>query len=495
MTTTSNQEKNTQSYTIKDWQKGYESQPNEYDYWIEEIEGEIPKNLQGTLFRNGPGLLDVNGIPIRHPFDGDGMICAFTFEDGRCHFRNRFVQTKGYLEEQKAGKILYRGFGTQKPGGWLANIFDIKPKNVSNTNVIYWSDKLLAMWEAGLPYSLNPANLDTIKLDNLNAILQEDQPFSAHPHIINSVDGNNKILVNFGVKTQIGLSSKITIFEIDNQWRLISSKIHDLPGWHFLHDMAITQNYYVFFQNPLFFNPLTFLLGLETPNECLKFKPNLPTQIILISRHNSNEKPQVFKLDSQFVFHHANAWEKNGDIYLESVCYDSFPQSKPSEKFPAINFDNLPQGILKQFKINLASKSVESNLIFDDCNCDFPTINSSYCASAYRYIYLNITHHLNKKGPLGEIIKIDKQTNNKQIWKPTERSFAGEPIFVPFPDAKNEDDGWLLVLVYDASIHRSYLSILDARDLTKQPLAKLNLKHHIPHGFHGNWTGELRIKN
>lgn len=96
-------------YELKDWQKGYESQPNEYDYWIDDLEGEIPEGLSGTLFRNGPGLLDVNGQRLHHPFDGDGMIARIAFADGRAHFRNRFVRTKGYVEEQQAGRILYRG--------------------------------------------------------------------------------------------------------------------------------------------------------------------------------------------------------------------------------------------------------------------------------------------------------------------------------------------------------------------------------------------------
>ena len=39
------------SYTLKDWQGGYESLTEEYDYWIDDIEGEIPPNLSGTLFR------------------------------------------------------------------------------------------------------------------------------------------------------------------------------------------------------------------------------------------------------------------------------------------------------------------------------------------------------------------------------------------------------------------------------------------------------------
>lgn len=53
-------------YDRQDWKKGYESQLKETDYWIENIEGEIPPELNGTLFRNGPGLSDVNGQAIAH---------------------------------------------------------------------------------------------------------------------------------------------------------------------------------------------------------------------------------------------------------------------------------------------------------------------------------------------------------------------------------------------------------------------------------------------
>ena len=90
------------SYTLQNWQGGYESLTQEYDYWIDDIEGEIPPELQGTLFRNRPGLLDING-GLHHPFDGDGMISRITFTNSRAHFCNRFVQTAGYLAEKKSG--------------------------------------------------------------------------------------------------------------------------------------------------------------------------------------------------------------------------------------------------------------------------------------------------------------------------------------------------------------------------------------------------------
>ena len=36
--------------------------------------GTIPRELSGTLLRNGPGLFEVGGQPISQPLDGDGMV-------------------------------------------------------------------------------------------------------------------------------------------------------------------------------------------------------------------------------------------------------------------------------------------------------------------------------------------------------------------------------------------------------------------------------------
>ncbi|MEY2979023.1 MAG: hypothetical protein RLZZ435_3162, partial [Cyanobacteriota bacterium] len=75
------------SYSRADWQGGYASQPQEMEYPITDIEGQVPPDLKGTLFRNGPGLLDIHGQRIHHPFDGDGMVCQFTFQNSAVHFR------------------------------------------------------------------------------------------------------------------------------------------------------------------------------------------------------------------------------------------------------------------------------------------------------------------------------------------------------------------------------------------------------------------------
>ena len=42
-------------FQARDWAAAFLSQPGEFEYWIEQIEGTIPQFLRGTLFRNGPG--------------------------------------------------------------------------------------------------------------------------------------------------------------------------------------------------------------------------------------------------------------------------------------------------------------------------------------------------------------------------------------------------------------------------------------------------------
>ena len=467
----------------KDWARGYESQPNEYNYWVDEIEGVIPSELQGTLFRNGAGLLAINGQKIGHPFDGDGMICAITFNQGRAHFQNRYVRTEGYVKEQEAGKILYRGFGTQKSGGWLANIFNTNFKNAANTNVIYWGGKLWAMWEGGQPHQLNPKTLETIGQDDLDGLLETNQPFSAHPKIIDNT------FINFGVK---GVTSQtLTIFELDAQGKKLKEHSHPLKGFAILHDTLVTPNYYIFIQHPFKVEGLPFLLGFKTIEECLNFNPQQPTKIIVVSRHG-NHALQILEAEPFFGFHHGNAWEKDGKIYLESICDNSFPQKKQAElDFERVNFDDFPKGKLWQLELNLSKKTVISEKI-EERGCDFPSVHPRWVGKEHRYLYLNVSRTPAENGPLQAIMKLDKKSKEKQIWSASPREFPGEPVFVPHPHGVKEEDGWLISMVYDATLHQSYLIILDAKDIT-QEVAKLYLKNHVPHGFHGNWTPKIFI--
>ncbi len=179
----------------------FESLWHERDYWIDEIDGTIPPELHGTLWRNGPGVLDRGGQRFGHPFDGDGMICRIAFGDGRAHFRNRFVRTEGWRREQRAGQIVYRGvFGTDKAGGFLRNAGDVRLRNIANTNVMYWAGTLRALWEAAHPHCLDPWTLETLGIDDVGDVLGPKQPFAAHPHVDPHGPDGSARLVGFGVQ-------------------------------------------------------------------------------------------------------------------------------------------------------------------------------------------------------------------------------------------------------------------------------------------------------
>lgn len=491
-------------YNVGEWQNGYRSLKQESDYWIEDIEGQIPQQLEGTLYRNGPGLLDVNGQPIHHPFDGDGLICAISFRNGKAHFRNRFVRSQGFLEEQQAGKILYRGvFGTQKPGGWLANAFDFRLKNIANTNVIYWGNKLLALWEAAEPHRLNPQTLETLGLDYLDGVLKPGSAFAAHPWIDPGCeqDGGEPCLVNFSIKP--GLSSTITIYELDAAGKVVRQYAHSVPGFAFIHDFAITPHYCLFFQNPVSFNPLPFVLGQRSAGECIRFHPDKPTRMIAIPRirENGTAASQVltFEAQSGFVFHHANAYEAGDEIVVDSVCYTDLPSVEPEADYRQTNFEALSPGQLWRFRLHTQTGQVNRQLIESRC-CEFPFVHPSRAGRPYRYAYLGAAHAAEGNAPLQAILKVDLESNDRQFWSAAPAGYVGEPIFVPSnPQAYRnglpsldmagpEDEGWVLSLVYDGARDRSDLIILDAQDLNRGPIARLHLKHHIPYGLHGNFT-------
>ena len=132
-------------------------------------EGQLPAELRGVLFRNGPGRFSNHGQTYGHLIDGDGMVTRFAIgssgPDGTpcIRYRNCYVRTTEFVYEQRAGRLLYRNFGTNRAGGFFGNLFRTHLKNVANTSVIYHHGRLFALWEGGLPHLLDPVTLDTIE--------------------------------------------------------------------------------------------------------------------------------------------------------------------------------------------------------------------------------------------------------------------------------------------------------------------------------------------
>lgn len=474
---------------MEDWQGGNQALKAEFEYPIDNIDGEIPPELRGTLFRNIPAMLNVNGQSVHHPFDADGMICKFTFVDGRAYFQNRYVRTPGYCKEQAEGQIAYRGvFGTEKPGGWTANAFDLRLKNVANTNVYYWGGKLMALWEASHPHRLDPRTLETLGPETLNGALEEGSPFAAHPMIESGRNGRSPRYVSFGIQT-FGVATKLNIYELSAKAIVVKRHSHILPGFAFMHDFTITPNYCIFFQNPVSLNPFPFLLGIRGPAECIDFRKDDLTKIWLISRHDP-QLVQQLETPSGFVFHHANAFEDGDKVVVDSVAYRDFPSINHQLSFREVDFSEVPTSQLWRYRLNLKTQTVERQQL-ENRACDFPYVNPACIGQRHQWIYLAATHQPVGNAPNQAVLKINPETREQDLWSAAPRGFVGEPVFVARPNSKKEDDGWVLVIVYDAEHDRSDLVILDGRAISKGPVATLHLQHHLPYGLHGSFTPEV----
>ncbi|HEY9302599.1 MAG TPA: carotenoid oxygenase family protein, partial [Phormidium sp.] len=339
---------------------------------------------------------------------------------------------------------------------------------------------------------LNPGNLATLGMEYFDNVLKKGDAFAAHPRIDPSCewDDGKPRLVNFSIKP--GLSTTITIYELDESGKIVQSHAHSVPGFAFIHDFAITPNYCILFQNPVSFNPLPFVFGWQGAGQSIKFNPKEPTRIIIIPRHSNTAISEVKILETQsgFVFHHANAFEQDNEIYIDSVCYEVLPTVDPSSDYQETDFDALSPGQLWRFMVNLNAQTVRREMLEGRC-CEFPWVHPKTVGRPHRYLYLGAAHAASGNAPLQAILKIDQCSGERQLWSAAPEGFVSEPVFVPATNGVNEDDGWIMTLVYDSAHHRSDLVILDARNLHQNPVARLHLKHHVPYGLHGSFTPEV----
>ncbi|XP_047146042.1 apocarotenoid-15,15'-oxygenase isoform X2 [Hydra vulgaris] len=167
--------------------RGWESQ-DEKSYWIPDcdIEGKIPLDIHGSLIRNGPGINEVYGKKLKHPIDGDGMVCKLTLYDEKVHFHSKFVSSFHRKAEAKENTFIFPGqMGTRihsiaadTLNAFKAVFYGSKPnlkfRNPSNTNSLYWGGKdgkyLKDYQELAELTSMVLSPTDRFKLHNLGAV-------------------------------------------------------------------------------------------------------------------------------------------------------------------------------------------------------------------------------------------------------------------------------------------------------------------------------------
>jgi len=454
----------------------WDSQHVEFDYRIDDVDGRIPDNLNGVLYRIGPGRLDVGGHPVNHIFDGDGMVSRIEIRSGDVHYRSRYVRTRAYARANDASRPP-RGIGTQRVGGVLANALR-GPANMSNTNVLLHNNKLYSLWEGGRPHRLDPETLATIGRDGFDGGLKRLGAFSAHP----KTDPETGETFNFGL--DFFPRPMIRCYRLAPGGSF--AEIHRIPisRLGFVHDFALTRRYLVFIIDPIVVkNPVPAVLGLRPIDDALTFEPNRGTRIVLVPR--AGGAPISIDHDALFHFHVNNAYDGDAETVVELVAHDA---NRGWEGWNAHlhNFRDNPGpafgGTLKRLIINRHTRKVTEEQL-NDAGCEFPQLDQRKATVPHRFSYL--AEASSAGGNPDTITTIDHRCGTQRGYVAAAGDTICEPLFAPDDTSGAEGDGWLLTLEHQPATQRSRVVVLPARNPDRGPVASINLRHHVPMTFHG----------
>jgi all-trans-8'-apo-beta-carotenal 15,15'-oxygenase len=433
------------------------------------VEGKLPAELRGTLYRNGPGQFGLHGARYTHPFEGDGAITAIRLDGKRALGASQVTQTAGLVEEKAAGRALYNSTAP-----WLrrmANIFKGRMKNTANTNVIMWQGRLFALMEAAKPTELDPQTLAMRGETDLDGAVVS--MFSAHPHRVEA----RKAIYNFGL--EYGRKTRLHLYELPDTGAAKHLGAIDLAGPPMLHDFIATETHLVFFISPVRVNLPRMFLQVGGFDRMWDWKPELGTEVICVPIDRPRE-PVRFTVDAFYQWHFTNAFTRNGELVIDYVRYPTFESFYEIGRAATVPMDRLLTGDSGAHRavIDLAARTLRSEAILDR-NCEFPTVAPGVEGTEHAFSYCVLDE-------LRGIGKLDRNGRLTQHVLPSTQRIT-EPLFVR-RGTRSEDDGWLVALCHDDPSNRAFFAVYDALRIPEGPLATAWFDHQVPITFHGTFA-------
>ncbi|MCG8589147.1 MAG: carotenoid oxygenase family protein [Proteobacteria bacterium] len=439
------------------------------------VQGAIPEGLVGTLYRNGPGRHDF----ASSFFDGDGLIRAVEIQPGgEARYRARYVRTKKYVDEVGSSRMKWRLGGTNLPGGPLRNLFK-PPAHEANTSIFPFGGRLWALEEGGHPYEIDPETLETGVLEDFEGQLSPRTAFSAHPH----VDPHTGETFSFG--THFGSKPLLKTFRVDQRGRLRHIGEIPLRAASFVHDYALSQKWMAFFIPPLVANIWKFLLGIDSFFGSIRYRPENGTRIALMSRDGG--EPIFLETDACMIGHTVSAWDE-GDELVVDLCQQEGWEAigDAAANFRTSDWAGFGAGSVVRYRVDPARRRVHKETL-SELPAEFPRIHPALETERARYAYCATNTHPGEGGFYRALVKLDRESGDHQLCDFGTRKAALEPIFVPKPDARAEDEGWVLAFVHDAEGPGTDLVVLDAQHVADGPVCTLQLPQNAGVTFHGCW--------
>ncbi|XP_072283191.1 carotenoid-cleaving dioxygenase, mitochondrial [Pyxicephalus adspersus] len=496
------------------------------------VKGTIPKWIRGSLLRNGPGRFEFGDDKYNHWFDGMALMHNFTIDNGSVTYMSKFLESDSYTKNRIKNRIVVSEFGTLAAPDPCKSVFDrMKSKfdfkknstdNCSVNYVIYKGDYYVST-ETNFMRKVDPASLKTLEKVDWSKFIAVNGA-TAHPHydpdgtVYNMGNSYGKDGTRYNIirvppqKSSSGetLEGAQVVCSIEPEEKM-------KPAYY--HSFGMSENYVVFVEQPLRLNILKLLINQlrgKSFSGVMCWEPDLNTVFHLVNKHTGKKHPVSFHTKAFSTFHQINAFEDQDCLVLDLCCQDdggavelyelqNLRKSgealnevyksvlRPYPRRFVIPLDPSAKGDLTQplsYSTATAEKKSDGKVwcthenlhdhTLDLCGLEFPQINyTKYNAKKYQFFYGCGFQHL-----VGDsLIKVDVVTKKAKVWK-EDGFYPSEPIFVPYPNSVEEDDGVILSAVLTPYQDRStFLLILDAKDFTE--IARAEVPLQIPYGFHG----------
>jgi len=443
------------------------------------VEGEVPADLCGTLYRAGPNQR-FKPRGDYHLFMGDGMVHAFHIQGGKVHYNNRWVRTNKWKLEDREARALINPM----------NPFDCDPEyrdflftdkdGIANTAIVWHGGRLLVMEEAHPPYEIDPDTLESIGSWNFCGKL--NTAMTAHPKI----DPATGEMVFFAYMASGGFSPDVMVHKVNPVGILTESVRIETPYSSMVHDFVVTENYIII---PVM--PITGSLDRAIAGGMpFAWEPEKGVFLGVLPRNGGTaENIRWVQMDLNFVFHFMNSFDKDGVITVDACQYEtaplfSTPDGKPTAK---------SQPHLSRWTINMNDPDARATSRgIDEFESEFPQCDPRYVGKAYRHgWYTSPDGQLRSSMEEGDshynvVGHFDHQTGAVDRYS-FGQAMTSEAIFVPKSGTAAEGEGYLLAVATRFETRTSRLYIFNALKLADGPLAKVHLSHRVPAGFHGGW--------
>jgi carotenoid cleavage dioxygenase-like enzyme len=454
--------------------------PEEQCGELRRVEGEIPAFLRGTYYLNGPARFERGGGRYGHWLDGDGMVCALKLREDGAHFAARYVRGTRLVEEEAAGRMLYRSFGTAFPGDRLVR--GVALESPLNVSIYPYGGALLAFGEQGLPWELDPDTLATRGPFNFGGSVNPLSPFAAHPKI----DPQTGELFNFGVSFAAAQPS-LNLYRFDPQGGLVYRRRLPLDLAASLHDFCLSGRHVIFHLGPYVMD-MSRLASGGTLLDALRWEPERGSRLLIVRREDGEPVASV-PVGNRYVLHGINAFEE-GDrltvdvVELDRPVYDQYA-------LPSL-FEDVAPGRPVRFVVDLANGTLlETREMAYDRAPDFPAIDPDRLGRPCDDLWVLGISKTGRRGRkfFDQVAHLSwSHPDHAEVWQaPPGWYLGGEPAFAPDPSGEG---GAVICQRFDAGTGESAFLVFDAFAVEAGPVAVLPLAAPVHLGFHAVFVAE-----